>query len=657
MTLSERANRTVERTLFLVSFFTYAYFYQAADQSTAARFDLIRSLLERGSLWIDGYCGYNTADIINLGGHYYSVKAPGGSYTGIIPWLFARWLVEPFTTNNESLLWALATHLTIVMSVSLLIALTIVVFYRLAIAFGVGAGRAAAIALVLAFGTILFPYATEMTGEPIAAGCLLISLYLLVTFAEAPGIMRAGAAGFLAGWAVLNDYPALLVAAAIGFYAFAKLPTWRDVAGFSVGAGIVAVLLCQYNWAAFGSPFFMSYMAYKLPGNTQFPEQAAGFVGLTHPKLRVLWYILIDPQRGLFFCNPVLLLAIPGLVYFWKSGRRAESLVTLAAIVIFVAFNGSYGESIISWGGGTATGPRQMAPSIPFFALTLIFLPASFDWIIGALGGLSALFMLAATSTNPHFPYEYDNPVFQYGLQHFMRADLGFNRDMYFGGGMIVGDTVSFNLGKVVGLPGPLQLLPLAAGWIVAALVLIKALDVWPDETRRHLGLAAVAAGIAALFIAPLMYPIAERASLRQAHGLLGKYYLGLTPDAPPRLVRVDSELDMNDVAAMGAMPFPSVAIWNGILHVPKDGLYRFFMLVDDLGWITIDGKEIIRDLGNTANYSSEGEAELTAGPHQITVGERNLAGGSSIHLLWQRPDGVREIIPSSVLTPTGIDY
>ena len=76
-----RANRRIELILFLVSFLSFAFFYQASDHSTAARFDLVRSILERRTLWIDGYAAFNTADIINFNSHIYSVKAPGGSLT------------------------------------------------------------------------------------------------------------------------------------------------------------------------------------------------------------------------------------------------------------------------------------------------------------------------------------------------------------------------------------------------------------------------------------------------------------------------------------------------------------------------------------------------------------------------------------------------
>ena len=65
-TAAEKSSREIELALFLVCMITFAWFYQASDHSTASRIDLIRSLLERRSLWIDGFAGYNTADIVQL---------------------------------------------------------------------------------------------------------------------------------------------------------------------------------------------------------------------------------------------------------------------------------------------------------------------------------------------------------------------------------------------------------------------------------------------------------------------------------------------------------------------------------------------------------------------------------------------------------------
>ncbi len=660
MNLRESLDKRIENTLFYVSLFTYAYFYQAADQSTAARFDLIRSVLERRTLWIDGFCGYNTADIISIGNHYYSVKAPGASLTGLLPWSLVSWFLSvPLAAQHEPLMWVLITYLTIVISISLPVALLVVVMYRFGNALGATPGRSVAIALIMAFATILFPYATEMTGEPIAAVCLMTSFYFIFTAKERPDLLRAGAAGFLAGWSVLGDFPSLLVAIAIGFYSLRKLPKWRHVFSFALGAAIVGGILMLYNWGAFGGPFFMSYQGYKLPENQQFPEQAVGFVGLTYPRLQILWNVLIDPQRGLFFCNPVLLLVIPGLVYFWRSGKHAEFYVVIEAILAFVLFNASFGESIISWGGGTATGPRQVTPAMPFFALALVFLPPTYNYLMAGLAGLSTLYMLAAVSTNPHFPYEYANPVWQFALPHYFRGDLSFNRDTYFGGGDVFGDSVAFNFGKLMGLRGALQLVPLWLGWTIAGNDLAE--DLRPTRTgaQTTLGALAVSLAIAILFVPPLTAPLQQQLSMGARHGLLGRYYMGSTPgESPPHLVRVDRSIDLDNVAELGATPFSSTVVWSGKLIAPRAGQYRFSLRVDDNGWITIDNKIVIPDPGsNNARYQATGAIDLSAGEHQIIVGERNIAGDSSAHLYWQTPGNDEpELVPSDALIPDRYD-
>lgn len=657
MTESDRINRRIENTLFLVALFSYAYFYQAADQSIAARFDLIRAILERRTLWIDGFCGYNTADIIQVAGHYYSVKAPGTSVTGLVPWSFVTWFLTPLASRNEPMFWAFATYLTIVLTVSLLVATATVVMYRMGRALGVSQGRSAAGALIMALATILFPYATEMTGEPVAAVCLLSSFYLLVAFANEERTPRAFFAGFLAGWSVLNDFPSILVAIGIALYALARLRKWRYVLGFGCGAALVGGILMFYNWGAFGHPFFMSYQAYGTPGNEQFPEQAVGFVGVTYPKLRLLWNILVDPQRGLLFANPVLLLMIPGFVYFWRSGRRAECLVAIWAVLVFILFNASFGESIISWGGGTATGPRQVTPAIPFMVLPIMFLAPALDYLTAALAGVSALYMLAATSTNPHLPYEYDNPIWQFALPHYFHADFSFNRDNYFGGGNLFGDSVAFNLGKLIGLPGPVQLVPLALFWIGSAAELIEDLALWTTPARQWTGTAAAFLLIWALFVPPMTAPMAQRLALRRPHGLLARYFVGNQPgEGPPHLIRVDQEINFNNIAEMAAMPFPSTVVWTGTLVAPRPGPYRFTLETDDTGWLKIDGRDVIPDPGVVMKPVQSGLVELSGGSHRVLLGQRNIAGDASAKFYWQIPGQDRELVPSSALIPDRLD-
>jgi hypothetical protein len=653
----EDRRRQIEAAIFAIPFITYAYFYQGSDQSIACRFDLIRSMVEKGTLYINDFCGFNTADIITFHGHIYSVKAPGTSYTALFQWLIFQIGLLPMKAAHEPLYWAFVTYLTTVFTTGLLISAMCVVMFRFARFLGASDGRAAGVALILGLGTIAFPYATELTGEPVAAVCVFSAFYLLATFETRPSWMRACAAGFLAGWAVLNDYPVFLVAAAIGIYALFKLRDWKYLAAFSVGAAITVAVMLAFNWGAFGNPFFFSYQAFKLAPaeNHQFPEQAVGFVGLTYPKIRILWNVLLDPQRGLFFCNPVLLLSIVGVGYFAQVKKwRAEFVVTVYSFVVLILFNASYGESIISWGGGTATGPRQIVASVPFMVLALAFLPAAFNWLLGAIGALSAAIMLMATSTNPHFPYEYDNPVRDFALQQFMRGDFATNRDAFFGGGMVVRDSVAFNWGKLFELPGPFQLWPLGAFWIFGAYDLSETLGQWGTGASRRLTQIATTLGIAAVFLLSMNQRVMQQFVQSAHHGLLGRYYVGdQCGETPPHIVRVDPQLNFNEISEMGAMPFPSCDVWRGQLLAPRTGDYEFTLDVDDSGWVTIDGTPVIHDPGAINKSHDSGTIHLTEGSHRIEVGERNLGGGSYLHLFWKLPDSAdQEIIPAKALIP-----
>jgi len=323
-----------------------------------------------------------------------------------------------------------------------------------------------------------------------------------------------------------------------------------------------------------------------------------------------------------------------------------------------VLFNASFGESIVSWGGGTATGPRQVTPAMPFFALALVFLPPTYNLVMGALAGISALYMLAAVSTNPHFPYEFDNPVWQFALPHYFRGDFSFNRDTYFGGpSSVIGDSVSFNLGKLIRLPGALQMVPLWLIWTMAATELAEDLKLWPTERRAAFGSLAVSLAVAILFVPPLTGPLVQHLSTHARHGLLARYYMGNTPgETPPHLIRVDQNIDFNNVAELGAMPFASTVVWTGEIVAYTPGEYQFGIRADDAGWVTIDDKPVIPDPGNVSHEQGNGSIMLSAGLHRITVGERNIAGDSSAHFYWQPPGGQLEIVPPEALIPERYD-
>lgn len=424
---------------------------------------------------------------------------------------------------------------------------------------------------------------------------------------------------------------------------------------FALGATMVAALLLSYNYFAFGNPLFLSYEAYMLPGNREwFPEQSVGFAGVTYPKAHLLWDVLIAPQRGLFFCNPVLLLSISGLVYFWRVKTvRAEFFLVSLSIIGFILFNASYGESIIYWGGGTATGPRHLLSAVPFMALALTFLPDGLNaaFAVGAL--ISAFLMLMATAVEPHLPYEYLNPFRDFVWPAYLRGDLAYNKSSYFGGPPIAVDSVAFNLGKLMGLPGAVQLLPVAAIWVAGALYILNVLRAMAPSRKFGMSIAAAVAAIATMFVPPIAGALLDRHEYKGGHGLLGRYYEGSQPDAfPPHIRRIDKEINFDNLAQLGALPPPSVVVWTGEILAPASGLYRFTIEVDDSGWLKIDDRTVIADPGEISKMRDTGSIYLNTGPHRIELGERNIWGDASMRLFWQPPGANQELVPSASLTP-----
>jgi hypothetical protein len=189
--------------------------------------------------------------------------------------------------------------------------------------------------------------------------------------------------------------------------------------------------------------------------------------------------------------------------------------------------------------------------------------------------------------------------------------------------------------------------------WILGALEFLDTLGVSRKRALQWRAEVAVSIGIAAVFLLPFSGAIAYPLGLRSDSGLLGRYFVGEQPGTTaPHIVRIDRELSFDNIAQMGAMPFPSVVIWAGRLIVPQRGIYRFVIDADDAGWMAIDGRVVIPDPGPVNRPHAEGGISLAAGIHRIEVGERNIGGDSSIHVYWQRPGQMAEIIPSADLIP-----
>lgn len=456
----------------------YVYvFPRWADPNQNSRLDMVVAVVEDGTFQIDRYVE-NTVDYARVGDHYYSDKPPGAAFLGIpvyaglkavldLP-IFGQ-VVEQLGNNQafqatlreggtginaQKVRFAIAqVVLTVVISVSSSVVLGLLLYSLL---LGMGVRRGAGIAAVIGYGllTPALAYAGAFYSHQLSAA-MLVGAFALARGDRFDRIGRLVGIGFLLGYAVISEYPVVLVAGVLFLFTAGRLlqaKALAKVVWVVLPAAVLGVGLMAYNNTVFGGPFNLGY-GFSEQWETQ---HQTGFMSLTLPHWDAIWGITFGAFRGLFFFSPLLLLGIPGLITWWKSGKyRAEWWVSLASVLVMFLFN----SSSVMWWGGFAVGPRYFLPALPFLALALGF--AFERW--GGLGWFKILAALLAawslvatwglTLAGQAFPSDViANPLLEYALPNWQAGNI------------------ARNFGTIFDLEGAASLVPLVA--ILTAILL-----------------------------------------------------------------------------------------------------------------------------------------------------------------------------------------
>lgn len=508
-------NRVDLLAIFVIALLCYAWFFPRwADPNQNSRLNMVVAVVDDGTFMIDKYVA-NTVDYAKVNGHYYSDKAPGSAFLGIPIYAGLRVvldlpvvdrLTERLANSDafkatlreegsgvlkDKVRFAIAQIVLSFVTNAIPTALMCALMYVLLMQWG--ASRGVGIFTALAYGllTPAFAYANAFYGHQLSAALLFFAFYMLFQMrrpaAATPAWWKLLIVGLLLGLSVITEYPTILIALAVllyGLHVLRRRDAWPRVAFVLAGMAACAAVLLVYNTVVFGGPFKLGY------GNSELWEaqHSAGFMSLTFPHIDALWGITFSPFRGLFLLSPVLLLAVPGFV-MWYRARRLRAEFSVAVFSVFAMF--LFNASSIMWWGGFAVGPRYLLPGLPFMALAIAFAidplirgvesrrPAWQTLTVGLLSAWSLVATWGMTLAEQAFPSDAirGNPYLEFALPNWLAGNI------------------ARNLGTIAGFRGLAGLLPLVAALAVIALV-------WWWLSRRSSQQTAITQKPAAPYIA-----------------------------------------------------------------------------------------------------------------------------------------------------------
>jgi len=339
--------------LFLTALLIYGLFVNPVltNPMTWSALDAAGALVETGRWQVRHSDLYADMDVA-LSGSRKVAGPPPGLAALLVP-VYAAWrtVAGPVDTAERYVVFHVFATLVIAA-----VASAVATGEVAALAGWLGASRSGRLwaALLFAFGTPAFLFATRLFKENVAALVVIAAFRLTVT-AERP-IGRA-AAGLLAGFAAVMAYPTGLIG--LGLMAITYVRGGRrSLAAFGLGWLPPLAALALYNTWLFGRPWHFAYSTY-----INMPEVVA-HVEFRWPDASVLLNTLVHQREGLLLYSPFLVLGVIGLGLAWRQGRRLPA----AVVAVF---------GLVLWGLTAAwlaqfprafTGARYLFAAVPLLA-------------------------------------------------------------------------------------------------------------------------------------------------------------------------------------------------------------------------------------------------------------------------------------------------
>jgi hypothetical protein len=239
---------------------------------------------------------------------------------------------------------------------SLLMALTVLIFFNFCYLLTSSLKKSFISSILLGNSTILWVYSSSFWTQPIVTFCLFAAFYFLFRFNKEKDIKYLLLAGFFAGYSYISRYASLL---SLPFFIFYLVYSgWeerksivKNLAIFSTPLFIILFIQMYWNFCRFGSPLDL--------GVNKIPFLRKCFIPYSTGMLFSL-------SRSIFVFSPPLVLGILGFGKLFKKQRLLFISIT-GTFLGFLIFYSLFFFGISST--GTAWGPRYLVPITPFVLL------------------------------------------------------------------------------------------------------------------------------------------------------------------------------------------------------------------------------------------------------------------------------------------------
>jgi len=472
MSISPSVEKKNRIALVLIMILLNTYFFQHYDSipnpNEQSRIYLITAIVDHISLSIDEEIKRfgDTIDISRYNGKAYCDKAPGLSFLGVPFYVLLKLAssIFGFKLSYPIILKFLRTVLLSIPSAffSLIVLSVLKRFTR-------DFQLSLVMTIFYSLGTIAFTYSNLLFGHQLGAITVFLLFYLIIENIQERKLIIF-ISGFIAGYAVVIEYPLILIASVLSIYQLIVLKNrWRFFY-FILGGLIPVIILLTYNYYAFGSILSTGYAHIANPAFAQYHKE--GLMGVTTPRLSALVGSLFSSMRGVFYFMPLLIFSLYGLYIMWKDQKNRSYGIVIGVITLLMLY---FISSFSYWQAGGTVSQRHLTGLIPFLIIpTSIALRSLIDRethhlfvLASSLMQFSLLLIPYATIPFPFFSTVYPNPLFELPL------------NLWHWG------AIPLNTGNIVGLEGIDSAIPFIILWITLvcyAVYLLLSLRRWRTD-------------------------------------------------------------------------------------------------------------------------------------------------------------------------------